>query len=60
MQLGERIAHRSPFGGQTVNMKKYQEALMSLEQLHWHLHLNGGPGLLDCRATAQVQRGVAP
>jgi hypothetical protein len=28
-----------------MNMRKYQEALVSLEQLHWHLHLNGGPGL---------------
>jgi hypothetical protein len=28
-----------------MNMKKYQEALVNLEQLHWHLHLNGGPDL---------------
>jgi hypothetical protein len=28
-----------------MNMRKYHEALVSLEQLHWHLHLNGGPDL---------------
>lgn len=28
-----------------MNRKKYQEAMVSLEQLHWHLHLNGGPDM---------------
>lgn len=35
-----------------MNMKKYQEALVNLEQLHWHLHLNGGPD----RWTAELLR----
>jgi hypothetical protein len=28
-----------------MNMKKYREAMVNLEQLHWHLHLNGGPDM---------------
>ncbi len=28
-----------------MNMKLYNAALTELEQLHWHLHWNGGPDL---------------
>jgi hypothetical protein len=28
-----------------MNMKLFNLALIELEQLHWHLHLNGGPDL---------------
>jgi hypothetical protein len=46
MQSGERNAPAQLiFGGQTMNIRKYQEALVSLERLHWHLHLNGDPDL---------------
>jgi len=28
-----------------MNVKLFNEAMVELEQLHWHLHLNGGPDL---------------
>ena len=41
-----------------MNMKKYQEAIVNLEQLHWHLHLNGGPDMWTAELLRQFQAAV--
>jgi hypothetical protein len=41
-----------------MNMKKYREALVNLEQLHWHLHLNGGPDLWTAELLRQFKAAV--
>lgn len=41
-----------------MNMKKYQEGLVNLEQLHWHLHLSGGPDLWTAELLRQFQAAV--
>ena len=41
-----------------MNMKKYQEALVNLEQLHWHLHLNGGPDMWTRELLRQFEAAV--
>jgi hypothetical protein len=41
-----------------MNMRKYQEALVNLEQLHWHLHLNGGPDLWTAELLRQFKAAV--
>ncbi len=41
-----------------LNMKKFQQALTELEQLHWHLHLNGGPDLWTADLLRKFQEAV--
>jgi hypothetical protein len=41
-----------------MNMKKYQETLVNLEQLHWHLHLNSGPDLWTAELLRQFEAAV--
>jgi hypothetical protein len=41
-----------------MNVRKYQEALASLEQLHWHLHRNGGPDLWTAELLRQFRAAV--
>jgi hypothetical protein len=41
-----------------MNMKKYQEALVNLEQLHWHLHRNGGPDLWTAELLRQFESAI--
>lgn len=38
-----------------MNVKLYHEALVELEQLHWHLHRNEGPDLWTARLLRMFQ-----
>lgn len=41
-----------------MNAKKYEEAMVSLEQLHWHLHLNGGPDMWTAELLRQFREAI--
>ena len=41
-----------------MNVKKFQEAMVSLEQLHWHLHWNGGADLWTTELLRQFQAAI--
>lgn len=41
-----------------MDAKKHQEAMVNLEQLHWHLHLNGVPDMWTAELLRQFQAAV--
>lgn len=41
-----------------MNVKLYNAALANLEQLHWHLHLSGGPDMWTAELLRQFKAAV--